>query len=358
MASPAIPQISPGRWGAATEALTHMHADSQIEQRNQQKIRELYTQMKGMPWKPASVVSLHPWTQHAQGPHFNNLVLNAAPMPEDIQFPKIELDSGRKIGYTQHVFTTWGRNLRPNDAGEIEPSAILPIDLALDFIAQHQNSQKSGGLLCFEGVIPIHEMPDVQAFVKADPVGGSRGETLPLKEALEFVHDIQVKHYLHLYEVAEEAWADTDRRKHHAITPNVRKATRLLRAWGVLHADPAWLKVSLKHTVNAGPVICKSCGTEAKPGALKCTNGTCTYVFSPFRAFKELVIDLRTPGAGLALRRLEPKQVNQLCFARIFTREEAEAAGYRFPKKGEKLPDVPDGDAETDEEANSDGSAQ
>lgn len=334
---PMAAQISPGRMAAGDVALAHMRsADSAFDAKNQEKLKRLYVQMAKMPWSPASIVSLHAYPLHSQNPLLNELRLMAAPLATDERFPKIALKSGRKLGYTHHVFPNWGRNLVPNDAGEIEPSAILPIDLALDFVAQYVGTNP-GGVFCYEGTAaPELCPPETLAYVQGDRSGKTRGLSMPFLDAVEYVHDLQIKHYSWWYGEANEAWNGTDDAKRNIIgRSNVIKMVGMLRAWGELAIDPPWLKSPLKRAAST-PTICKSCGAESKPGALKCTNGSCTYVFHPFKAFADLVIDLDTPGAGLALRRLQTAQVEQLIRWKRFTREEVEAAGYRFAKKGAK----------------------
>jgi hypothetical protein len=334
--APVAPSISSGRMESAQAALDDARrADSAIEAKNQEKVRRLYDQMQKMPWKPASVISLHAFPLHYANPLANELRLPAAPLGDDDRFPHIVLENGRKLGYTHQVFPMWGRNLIPNDAGEIEPTAVLPIDLALDLILQHSTSP-IGGILCYEGVEPPTEVLDREAYYKGDRTGRTRGASLPMTQAIEHVHSIQVEHYLWWHGQAEEAWNGTDEKKRVIISrSNVIPMTKMLRSWGVLSSDPPWLKAPAKRKVSP-PVTCRSCGTESKPGALKCTNGSCTYVFHPFKAFADLVIDLGTPGAGLALRRLPENQVAQLIRYGRFTKEDAEAAGYRFGRRGAK----------------------
>lgn len=331
------PIIPGSRMAAAQAAMDHMRgADSPVEAKNQEKIKRLEQQMVKMPWSSASFVSLHAFGLTNSNPLTHELRIAPAPLAMDERFAKITLTSGRKLGYTHHVFSRWVRNLVPNDAGEIEPSAILPIDLALDFMGQYF-STRPGGIFCYEGAdSPESLAPDTIVYVEADRTARTRGLELPLMAGIEYTHDQQVKHYLGWKNDADEAWNSTDSKKRDVIgRSNVVKMTRMLRAWGELSEDPPWLKTPVKR-VNAEPVICKSCGTESKPGALKCTNGTCTYVFHPFKAFSDLVIDLRTPGAGLALRRLQDNQVKQLVRWGRFTKEDAIEAGYKFHGKGDK----------------------
>jgi hypothetical protein len=349
------PLISADRMQAAQLAMDHMRgADSAIEAKNQEKIRRLDQQMAKMPWRPASFVSLHAFLLTSSSQLTNELRISPAPLATDERFPHIVLPSGRKLGYTQHVFSTYSRNLVPNDAGEIEAYAVLPIDVALGFMGQYY-STRPGGIFCYEGTEAPERMPlDTLVYVDADRSSQTRGVSMPLMQAIEFAHDIQVKHYLREKGEADEAWNGTDAKKRDVIgRSNVIKMTRMLRAWGELSEDPAWLKSPIKRSTSE-PVVCKSCGHESKPGALVCVNGKCTYVFHPFKAFSELVIDLNREGAGLALRRLQPNQVNQLIRWGRFTQEEAEAVGYKFGK-GKKAveageqPDPSDEDDKTGE---------
>lgn len=346
--------ISAGRMAAAQAAMDHMRgADSALEAKNQEKTRRVHQQMARMPWNPGSIVSLHAFPLTCSNILLNELRLAAAPLCNDDRFPVITLPTGRRLGYTHHVISRYAINMVPNDAGEIEPSSILPLDLALSFLSQYHNIPQ-GGVFCYEGSEAPHLLgKDTPCVVQADRSGQTQGTILPFIEAVTHIHRQQVEYYMNWKGEADEAANGTDEKRRNIIgRSNVVKMVRMLRAWGELGEDPAWMKSPAKRS-SAEPVICKSCGTEAKSGALKCTNGTCTYVFDPFAAFKDLVIDLQSPGAGLALRRLDQKHVWQLINWKRFTKEEAEEAGYKFKGK-----DVPTTANSADEELPTDPNAQ
>lgn len=310
-----------GAFGALDQ-LDHLTADSAQDRKNQEAAKQLYRNMANIPWRAASIISLHPWHLNASGVLFNELRLPPAGLPS------ITVTSGRKIGYSHHVFANWVKNARPNDAGALEFNPVLPIDLALDFIAQHQNFQRQGGLLAYESISTPEVLdPKEPCFIVAMPTGG-RPPTLPFVEALEAAHEQQVKFYLKMHSSAEEAWAKPDKRGLHIITPNVRRATRLLREWGYLQQDPEWMKKTARPGPNAPvPIICRACKTESNPGAVKCT--ACNEVFKPYYAFSNLIIDLQTPGARLALRRLSVEERTALIKEKVFTLDAVEEClGY------------------------------
>lgn len=331
------PSFSADRMGILEMGLEHMNpGHSVIDAKNQESVKQLYEQMAKMPWQPASFVSFHAFQLYFSNPLANELRLAAAPLATDERFSKVVLRSGRKLGYTHHVFSMFARNQVPNDAGQVDVRAILPIDLALDFIGQDSGMNR-GGVVCYEGSdapeVTLGNAPNTIAYVRGDRTGATRGLSMSLVDALEYVHELQLKHYLEWHEKAEEAASGTEATRRNVIhRSNVLKMARMLRAWGELSADPVYMKAPTKS--SAEPVFCKSCGKESAPGAMKCTNGSCTYVFHPFLAFKDDVIDLDTPGAGLALRRLAPPQVRQLINWKKFTQEEAVEAGYRKPITG------------------------
>ena len=86
---------------------------------------------------------------------------------------------------------------------------------------------------------------------------------------------------------------------------------KLLKVWGVIAILPPW--VTQVNTAGAkAPETCPMCQAEAKPSALRCMNMNCTHIFHPYDAFKRHLIDLDTPGAVLALRRLSKEQLVEL----------------------------------------------
>jgi len=301
----------------------------EAEQARLMQLAELSVEMDDRGWDPASVVSLHPFRVYTTGVLLRELTLPGVPL-DDAGWEKARKIKvgGFEVPYVQHIFTRWEpiileqvHGFEGNFQGSISRKAILPITLANDVVHQNNNPSTRGGVVAYKGDHPPFLNPDTQ--------GKERDQ-------LEQAFAQQIAFYTRLFEEAESAFSNPNTKLNlwREMQYN-RWATRYLRKLGIVPQDPKWLV----KTVQAGgqtPQHCISCGAESKPGALRCTNGQCTYVFKPYEAFDSFVIGLDTPGASLAYRRLDADQVAKLIKAGRFTFDQLEAAGFVVPPQKSK----------------------
>lgn len=283
------------------------------QRKDMQAVREVHDTMRAMPWQKASLVSLHLWPLHAQGYLHHDLRINAAPVTTDDRLPKLETKNGRKLSFVQHVFPSYIVATKPTESGDQTAYPIMPLDFALDFIRQHQSGQRDeGGLFCYVGTQTPFENWDAAAYIPQQTVTNSADLTsITVREALEQAHSRQLEFYLRMFSQAQDSHSASDKRERRNISANQRKIAQVLRAWGVIQQDPPWLVV--QKIDGAPPRECPVCGKEASsPKALLCRNGSCTHIFEPFQAYQDGHIDLDTPGATLALRRLTKDQLKEL----------------------------------------------
>lgn len=282
---------------------------------------ELHEEMNERGFAEASVINLHPFPVYTSGPILRELALERVPLDDQgwKNAKKITI-LGHEIPYTQHVFTRWEPiileqvvGIQGDFLGQVSKKAIMPIALAEDVVKQNNGRETRGGVICYKGNHP--------------PLFNSNTRAAELK-LLEEAHQFQLNYYTAKFEEAEAAFSNANSKLNRwkEFTYN-RHATRYLRKLGIITQDPKWL-IKTQSVGAPAPQICVSCGAESKPGAIRCTNGSCTYVFNPYEAFHKFVIDLDTPGAVLALRRLTEDEIVNLAHAGRFTLEQLEEIGY------------------------------
>jgi len=340
----------------ATNAVTHIeegHAKSEIKKwisRSEAKelrgIAHIHQRMRSTRWDPITLVNFHPWPLHASGYIHHDLRIEPAPLPntEEIlgtdgkfHIPQSVLtENGRKLNYATYAFTTYKVDGVPNESGDRTFEEILPLYQALDYVYQHNNSMRNqvGGLFCYVGVLPLDQSLEGEAYIPNQ--NAYQPDTCPrmrVKDAIEQAHAAQIAYYVTQLDQAEQTYANEAKswrqgQRRSEITPNMRKIVTVLRAWGVISTDPEWFTAKRTGKDAKPPRECPGCGMEAKPKAVRCTNGTCTYVFDPYEAFVQYVIGLDTPGAKLAFLRLPPDQVRDLLKSKVFTEEALASAGW------------------------------
>lgn len=303
----------PGFAAPQVAGLIQQHTGSQI--RDIQAVSEVHERMRRMKWNQASLVSLHPWAQFASGYLQHDLKLPGAPALEDTSAPRIRTMAGRDVMYVQHVYTHYLTPTRPTESGDHTATELLPIELACDFISQHSGMNEEGGFFCYESSEPAFQIIDSGqdiALIPSQTISNVADvPRLTIREAFETCHERQIQAYMKRVEKATSAWDAADKLARKGISSNDRKAGKLLHAWGILEKLPPWALVT--RDIRSAPLQgCPLCSHEAQPSAVKCTNGNCSHIFDPFKAFQDGLIDFDTPGAITALRRLSKTQLEEL----------------------------------------------
>jgi hypothetical protein len=339
MATNAIPHIEEGNARAEVKRWT-----SRSEAKELRGIAHIHSRMRSTRWDPITLISFHPWPLHASGYVHHDLRIPPAPLPSDETAPRIQTLDGRDLTYAIYAFTDYKVDGIPNESGDRTFEEMLPLSQALDYVYQHNNSMRNnvGGMFCYVGVEPPNHSLGKEAYVPTQnaylPENCAR---MTVKEAIERVHADQLAYYMKQLDEANDIFADEAKswrkgQRRSEITPNMRKIVTMCRAWGVIATDPEWFTAKRTGKDARPPRECPSCGFEAKPKAVRCTNGTCSYVFDAFEAFEKYVIGLDTPGAGLAFRRLTEAQIKHLIKGGMFTREALTAANMPGFEKEEK----------------------
>jgi hypothetical protein len=285
-------------------------------------IARLRMRMRNTRWDQITLVNLHPWSLCATGAIHTDMRINAALPPTNEESIRLATSEGRKLSYASHLFTDYKIVNVPNESGDQTYEEVLPVSLALDYMYQHNNSMRNrvGGLFCYSGTLPPYQLLDDGADVKAWLPGdfGQSPDTVTsigLQEAIDGAHRAQLAYYSQRMDAIDVIYANELRGKRPGqsrseIGPNDRKMCEMLKFWGVIQKWPGWY--TPKNMAAQPPRECPQCGHEAKASAMKCTNGQCTHIFEPYEAYKAMLIDVDTPGAKLALRRLTKDQLVEL----------------------------------------------
>jgi len=328
--------IAPGGEGNANAEVQRWISPSQAKELR--GIAGVHNRMRSMRWDPITLVNFHPWPLHATGYVHHDLRISPAPPLADESVPFLTTKNGRKLTYSLHSFTDYCVDGVPNLSGDRTYEEILPLARAIDYIYQHNNSMRNqvGGLFCYVGVQPPYKSLTAEAYIPTqNAFDASTCPRMTVEAAIEQAHAHQVAYYVKVMEQADDIFSDEAKswrkgQRRSEIDATARKIVPLLRAWGVIEKDPEWYTKKNTGPSAKPPRECPSCGSEAKPRAVRCTNGTCTYIFDPFEAFEQYVIGLDTPGAALAFRRLNKGQIGQLLKVGVFTKEGLASAGYEI----------------------------
>jgi hypothetical protein len=131
--------------------------------------------------------------------------------------------------------------------GEWEPRAVMPIELAQDFV---KNNQDKGGVFCYIGT-------------------GN-----PPAELLEQAKDAQLKWYQHLYSEATIAWARNKQPRD--ISDRMRDAAKELYSLRLINNLPEWTAISRNESPD---YPCEGCGTVIPKIASFCVHCHTIYDF-------------------------------------------------------------------------------
>lgn len=301
--------MTTGFMGPASEqGMPVMHApQGAVETERQNIYLEAWRDLSDRGWQAASVVNLHPFQLYPTGVLYKELKIQGVPRVRDAwdAAPKLTLSNGVKLPYFKHVFNMPDITIAPRVQGsELSPEVnsgihtTLPRHFAADILQQNNTPYTRGGVFAYEG--------DHEPFTNPKTVDVEM-------ERCEKAHANAITYYNQLLQEANNFHAsgnsilirELGKSKYH------RWAVTYLRLLGQLSKDPVWFNEEVK----SGPAVskeCKSCGQEVKAGALRCTNGSCTYIFEPYLAYKEGVFDETSPGGVLALRRCTKEQLEEL----------------------------------------------
>lgn len=289
-------------------------------------------------WKPASLISLHPFNWPITGPiHGPDIRVPAVPLSQEQwdRSPKLKLRNGLDVPFAQYVFTMWRPSQGTYLIGTVDftervtASHCWPIDQARDGVHQNNLNEDRGGVFCYEGShVPL------AVNRPWDPEGKTRAQE---QDLLEDAFAKQIVYYNNMYSKFSDAymtrqttnsWKDlVGKGKYHRWI-----ALYLYRA-GMLKEMPAWYQ-EISAPGQKANEKCAQCMQNVEPGSVICRH--CHFVLRPFDAFAKLMIDAETPGARLAAKRLNANELKSLVNNQLISEEALADWGIELPGKDKK----------------------
>jgi hypothetical protein len=288
-----------------------------LQQRAYEGYQRLVTEANRRGWKPASLISLHPFHWPVTGPiHQTDIKVPAVPLTEELwnKSPKLKLSNGLEVPFAHYVFTMWRPCQRKYLLGQMdfeeqnESSHIWPLEQAEDAVKQNGLGADRGGVFCYEGAHP--------------PL--SAKETFEQERALfEQAHATQMVYYETMYTRYSDAymtirttnsWRDlVGKGKYH------RWIALYLYRVGRLKALPSWYE----EIAAPGTKMNEKCGwckRNVEPDSVGCPH--CDYILRPFEAFAKFSIDAGTPGARAAAKRCSQNELRVLVESGVLSIEQ------------------------------------
>lgn len=265
---------------------------NKLSQVSQQRLDELYAQMRSTPPKPATVINLHPWPLMITGTRLLNGIQIAACPP------------GARFAHT-HI-RGWRKDWRYDEDGEFVFSAVTPIKLAGEFVREFSNGEFgknngcNGGVIIYEGERHPDKVTDVECYdangrlmTRPEPGVDYEGEqevpvikqipiTRNLQELLKEAIEARNGYYFKRVQRTDSDYRDEKKRVYISLdTP--RLMAQVLHAEGLLPEVPVW-NLPTKMERGLTDDDCPACGAPRKRETIRCTE--CPYFFEPVEGYQ------------------------------------------------------------------------
>ena len=201
--------------------------------------REMVGRMQRIGWKKATIINLH-----------------AFELKHDMGYLGSTKVRARKVGepYVKHVIHQYLVDMVDRAEETYTPEAILPVELAADFVKQFveiaaEEGASMGGLFWYEG------------------------DREPSAKELAIADEQKMAWYTRQYDLAQQRWSESGNRRE--ISERQRVIAQELKLRGVIDKLPEWVM----QTKDANPHhACPECGDETNRKEAKfCKN--CRYMF-------------------------------------------------------------------------------
>lgn len=300
-----------------------------LEEMRLNKYRAKWAELLENGWKTATVINLAPWQLYCSGVLAPVRELRIGNVPRDQEMwnnaRKLQLASGAEIPFVKHVFELPEVTIleqvigfEGSYTGSTDVQVTQPIQFARDVEQQNNTPVRRGGIFFYYG--------------SHDPL--TNKDTVDKERALlEQAHAELILYCNRLLDEGNSAHAENNKEKLREIQKYHRWGVRYLRLLGLLPEDPKWVH----QVVKVGKPItqhCDQCGAEVSSDAVICIK--CNRVLKPFEAFTHYVIDLESPGARLALKRMSSEEIAQLVEMDLFSFEDLQALNVEVKKAERK----------------------
>lgn len=348
MATQALPPY-PGLAGTEIPGVKDQVGLGEIERTRVAEYRQMQMEALDKGWLPATIINLHPFSTTVSGVLLHELRIPGISLEDKFWDAslKLRLSNGLEVPYTQHViaqpeFTVLEAvaGTEYDAVGTIKNRTWWPIELANDVVEQNNRFPQKGGMFAYKG----DHLPMMGSGEHVDSVNVFNVPIVCycnecVQKMADKAYADAIKYYTDQFNEAEEHILSGDPKRAKGIKKMHRWTTRYMRKVGVLQADPIWLKEILSAGTQA-PSKCGRCGNQSLAAALFCTN--CNNILKPYEAYKKGEIELDTPGAVTALRKLTKEQLIELkLYPEVLPFEEhrakmAEERGLSDEEKKEK----------------------
>lgn len=265
-----------------------------LDAQSQRNLDDLRRQVRANPFKPATVINLHPWPLSSNDRFIRGIVIPACEPGMD---------------FAHHHIRSWSHDYSYAEDGQsFKFLPIKPIEKATQFLVKFADPEVyGGGVIVYEGESHPNKMGRVELY---NPDGRPQ---VDLKNAIEYddedhpvptVQEIPIMGELskmiaeqrqrrNAFYKARVEWADSkskskndsDRR---LITDQHRLMAEMLHAEGVLPALPDW-NLASRMELGLSASNCKSCGNPTNKTGYAC--GSCGNIIDALAAYLDHKIE-------------------------------------------------------------------
>lgn len=310
-----------------------------LDRVTQANLDELRRMVRANPFKPATIVNLHPWPlQFEMSTPFVGGIVVPACKPGD-EFAHLHIRG-------------WSHDKSYNEDGTMKFSAIKPIEKAGEFLRAFADpEQYGGGVIIYEGEGHPNKVGEVETY-RPDgrleftiKVGYEYdNENVPYKveqevpvrrRLLEMINEqrqIRNNRYMIRVQKADDNFKSDDADKKRLITNMDRLMAQMLVAEDVLPRAPEW-NLSSRMEQGLSDTRCPSCGAIPEAAAFRCQK--CSHILKPFEAYKAAAIEYGHASMDL-LTAEEWSTVEEIKAERDKARAKAAAHRAKNAKKEDK----------------------
>lgn len=266
-----------------------------LDRVTQANLDELRRNVRSNPFKPATIINLHPWPlQFSMSTPFVRGIVVPACNPGD-EFAHLHVRS-------------WSHDQSYNEDGTMKFTAIKPIQKAAQFLISFADPEMyGGGVIIYEGEGHPNKVGEVETYrpdgrpevtVKIGYEYDDENhpykveQEVPIRRKLaEMIAEqrrVRNERYMVRVQAADDNFKSGDAAKRKLITAMDRQMAEMLVAEGVLSRAPEW-NLSSRMDEGLSENHCPSCGGIPDANAFRCQR--CAHVLNPLEAYKHASIE-------------------------------------------------------------------
>ena len=288
-ARPAVPVV-PG-------VTTPLRGRRPLDSESQKNLDELYLQVRANPFKPATVINMHPWRLMfpMSEPYVRGIVIRACPPGDMFSYEHIRAWSPEK-------------KQLPGDKISYGFTAIRPIQKACEFLREFANPDiYGGGIIVYEGDGHPDKVKRVELYnpdgrpqvtSKQTMEEDNEGHQIPVLATTPIYGNLEEmilqerrrvdEFYMKSVTWADAKWKEGTEQARKLVTDRYRDMAEVLWRRGIIPEMPGW---NIMTTLQQGlsEHNCKSCGSVLTAKAYKCSK--CSNIIDPLAAYLDFAIE-------------------------------------------------------------------